>query len=338
MVASLHFTSFTCFIFFLVCQVHGHLDARNAPGVVPVTEIPLPALPTTLVPQAAEYNFDLQAALPPASSTLSPLSILPSDCALYVGGTESECPSSMAATAVTYEDCGDAFIVCRCDNANMTMDTIVDRLARVPVGLRRFIGTVLALGSNVTEAYTDLSTGDIHSFGDCAMDTWIHEATHTFDYATPNMPSNSTGWKQAITEDSCVPDPYSLENRVEDFAQMSVMKVYMLLHSGYLPPGFSADCMSHQLDFMATLPLYNATSLFGNTCAIKDGSSYVRHSEPPSVLDPTRGFETVSLDPTPTAVAQTAAPHNSASHSNQCHRLVFYVLLFLSNAWHGLLR
>ncbi|KAJ6468665.1 hypothetical protein C8R47DRAFT_1151285 [Mycena vitilis] len=320
MLSYVHFSSVVCFIFFLICHVHGLLVPRNATGV------------------ATGYNFDLEAALSPASSTLSPLPNLPSECGLYVGGTESECPSTMTATAVTYEDCGDAFIVCRCDNANMTMDTIVDRLARVPVGLRRFVGTVFASGSNATEAYTDLSSGDIHFFGDCAMDTWIHEATHSFDYATADMPSNSTSWKEAIANDSCVPDPYSLKNRVEDFAQMSVMKVYMLLHSGYLPPGFSADCMSYQLDFMATLPLYNATSLFGNTCAIKDGSVYVRHSEPPSVLDPTRVFETVSLDPTPTAVAQTAAPYNFALRSNQCHRMVLYVILFLSNAWHGLLR
>jgi hypothetical protein len=63
----------------------------------------------------------------------------------------------------------------------------------------------------------------------------------------------------------------------QDFAQMSVMKIYMLLHDGHLPPGFRADCMSHQLDFMATLALYDAPSLFGNTCAIKDGAVGVRY-------------------------------------------------------------
>jgi hypothetical protein len=63
----------------------------------------------------------------------------------------------------------------------------------------------------------------------------------------------------------------------QDFAQMSVMKIYMLLHDGHLPPGFRADCMSHQLDFMATLALYEAPSLFGNTCAIKDGAAGVRY-------------------------------------------------------------
>ncbi|KAJ6578146.1 hypothetical protein B0H19DRAFT_576245 [Mycena capillaripes] len=81
------------------------------------------------------------------------------------------------------------------------------------------------------------------------------------------------------------------------------------------PPGFSADCMSHQLDFMATLPLYNATSLFGNTCAINDRALGVRHSKPPDMPDANRVFVTVPLDPTPTSSPSgtPAAPPNSAS-------------------------
>ncbi|KAJ7830407.1 hypothetical protein B0H14DRAFT_3872619 [Mycena olivaceomarginata] len=193
--------------------------------------------------------------------------VLPTNCAEYVGGPE--CLSSMTATAVTYEDCGDAFTVCRRPPGSRA------------VGLRRFVGTVFVLENNATRAYTNLSTGDIHLFGDCAMDTWIHEASHTFDFAFfPSfVPSNTTGWQQAIADDSCVPDSYSLRNRVEDFAQMSVLKIYMLLHNGHLPPGFESACLSHQLDFMGTLPLYNAQNLFGNTCAINDGSFGPRHSK-----------------------------------------------------------
>lgn len=52
---------------------------------------------------------------------------------------------------------------------------------------------------------------------------------------------------------------------------MSVMKTYMLVYNGHLPPGFRADCMSHQLDYMGALPLYNASAMFGNTCQIADG-------------------------------------------------------------------
>ncbi|KAJ7107070.1 hypothetical protein C8R44DRAFT_805204 [Mycena epipterygia] len=56
---------------------------------------------------------------------------------------ETRARSVHLPTAVDYEDFGDPFTVYRCDNANMTMDTIVDRLGRVPVGLRRFVATVV---------------------------------------------------------------------------------------------------------------------------------------------------------------------------------------------------
>ncbi|KAJ6543573.1 hypothetical protein DFH09DRAFT_1367915 [Mycena vulgaris] len=278
------------------------------------SEIAGPTL--TLRPQATGYDFDLEAALPAASNTLSQLPGLPTNCAQFLGPGK-ECTTNMAAMAVTYEDCGDPFTVCRCDNANMTMDTAVDRLGRVPVGLRRFIGTVLVM-ENVTEAYTNLSTGDIHLSGDCNMDVWVHEATHAFDFRTGysnSAPSSSHVWVKAIADDSCAPDQYSLRNEMEDFAQLSVIKIYALLHDGHLPPGFSADCMSHQLDFMSMLNVYNTTNLFGNTCNIQDGAVGVRHNKTPAVLDATRVFKTVPLDqPTSTSIPLgTTAPHSNSA-------------------------
>ncbi|KAJ7082697.1 hypothetical protein B0H15DRAFT_785644 [Mycena belliarum] len=220
-----------------------------------------------LRPQASGFSFDLEVALPPATSALEPLATVPIACSVYAG-PGGECAAGMVATAVTYEDCGNTFDVCRCTDANMTMDTVVDRLGRVPVGLRRFLGTVLVLGGK-TQAYTNLSTGDVHFFGQCAMETWIHEAAHALDYAIETAPlSNSVGWEKATLRDSCVPDNYSLTNQVEDFAQMAVIKTYMLLHSGNLPPGFEAACMENQLAFLNALPVFNPLTLFGNTCAI----------------------------------------------------------------------
>ncbi|KAJ6611129.1 hypothetical protein B0H10DRAFT_2437663 [Mycena sp. CBHHK59/15] len=268
---------------------------------------PLPAL--TLRPQEPGFNFDLQSALSPASNTVTELSVLPGDCSTYLG-PEKECTTTMTATNVNFEDCRDPFTICRCDNAKMKMDTILDRLGSVPIGLRRYMGIVMVLGDTETHAYT-LTNGDIHFFGDCAMDTWIHEASHSFDFATTTPHSSAPGWAQAIATDSCAPDNYSLTNQVEDFAQMSVVKIYMLLYDGHLPPGFRADCMSHQLDFMDTLPIYNATSLFGNTCAINDSLPGTRHYTPPATLDASRTFKTVSFDFTPairTAVSPSPSP------------------------------
>ncbi|KAJ6543563.1 hypothetical protein DFH09DRAFT_37652 [Mycena vulgaris] len=303
---------FGCLLFFPLTPP---VTARSP--LLEFSEVPEPSL--ALRPQATGYDFDLEADLPAASSTLSQLPVLPANCAQFVGPGK-ECTTNMAAMAVTYEDCGDPFTVCRCDNANMTMDTAVDRLGRVPVGLRRFIGSVLIL-ENVTEAYTDLSSGDIHLSGDCNMDVWVHEATHAFDFrkGSSNSPSSSQAWAQAITDDTCAPDQYSLRNELEDFAQLSVIKIYVLLHNGHLPPGFRADCMSHQLDFMNTLDLYTATNLFGNTCNIKDGSVGVRHNKTPAVLDATRVFKTVPLDTTSTSTSiplRKSGPHSNSAWSS----------------------
>ncbi|KAJ7680052.1 hypothetical protein B0H17DRAFT_1333892 [Mycena rosella] len=146
-----------------------------------------------------------------------------------------------------------------------------------------------------------------HAFlRDCAMDTWVHEV---------GLLSNSSAWVAALAGDSCVPDEYSLTNEVEDFAQVSVLKTYMLLHPGIIPRGFTMDRMTNQLAFMDSLELYDPGALFGNTCHIIDTGPPARHTTPPAMLDPSRTFRTVAPDDTPTstpAAAAASTPTNSA--------------------------
>ncbi|KAK0472017.1 hypothetical protein IW261DRAFT_1343946 [Armillaria novae-zelandiae] len=213
----------------------------------------------------------------PASTTTSvtTLEVLPENCGAYNVPSGSECAEGMTATNVTFDDCGDPWTVCRCSNANMTMDTVVDRLGRVPVGLRRYVATIVVLGDTSTHAYT-LTNGDIHLFGDSAIETWLHESMHSFDFASGISVSNSSQWLESIGNDSCAPDDYSLTNAVEDFAQVGVMKFYSLAHYGELPSGWEPGCMRNQLAYMDALPLFNRTTLFGNTCSIPGGFSGAR--------------------------------------------------------------
>ncbi|KAJ7471096.1 hypothetical protein FB451DRAFT_1037158 [Mycena latifolia] len=242
------------------------------PRIPPRADIPTapPVSTLTLQPQQPDFGtFDLTSALPPASVTRSVPIPLPPSCEAYIG-PDQECTSDMAALNVTFEDCGDAFTVCRCADAEMSTDTVLDRLGRLPVGLRRYAGTLFVLGDPSAHAYT-LTTGGTHFFGDCAMDAWVHEMVHAFDFANDPPQSNSSEWAAALAEDTCVPDDYSLTNAVEDFAQVGVLKIYMLLHAGALPLGFTADCMANQLGFVDALPLYDPESLFGNNCDIAGG-------------------------------------------------------------------
>ncbi|KAK0199405.1 hypothetical protein DFS33DRAFT_1368039 [Desarmillaria ectypa] len=185
-----------------------------------------------LAAQEEKFNFNLTANMPASTTTsVTTLRALPENCGAYnvPGG---ECTDGMTATNVTFDDCGDPWTVCRCSNANMTMDTVVDQLGRVPVGLRRYVATVVVLGDTSTHAYT-LTNGDIHLFGDSAIETGLHEvrtrvssfcygiteyveqSMHSFDFASGTSVSSSSKWLDAIGNDSCAPDGYSLTNAVE---------------------------------------------------------------------------------------------------------------------------
>ncbi|KAF8071490.1 hypothetical protein FPV67DRAFT_1481396 [Lyophyllum atratum] len=245
------------------------------------------ATPTalTLKAQQDSFTFDLSETLALPASSVQPLAQVPPNCATY-NSLQSECPTYFEAVNVTYDDCGDAWTVCRCSTANMTMDTAVERLGRIPVGLRRYVATVIVAPDLEAHAYT-LTSGEIHMFGDTAVDSWVHEAAHAFDWATGTPLSGTPEWLKAIESDSCVPDTYSATGANEDFAQVTVMKVYSLIHGNSLPDGWSLDCMSNQMDYMSGLSQFNKAELFGNTCAIAGSDPFSRHSAPPPVT-PTR--------------------------------------------------
>jgi len=251
-------------------------------------DLPPPAVtptPLTLKAQQDSFSFDLATTLVLATSTVQPLATVPANCATY-NSLKSECPTYFEAVNVTYDDCGDPWTICRCSTANMTMATAVERLGRVPVGLRRYVGTVLVSPDVQTHAYT-LTSGEIHMFGDTAVDTWVHEAAHALDWSTGAPISGTPGWLGAIANDTCVPDTYSATSAGEDFAQMTVLKVYSMIHNHSLPQGWSSDCMSHQLDYMKGLPVFFPPELFGTCASLGGPDPYSRHSTPPPTT-PTR--------------------------------------------------
>ncbi|KAJ7727616.1 hypothetical protein B0H16DRAFT_1735093 [Mycena metata] len=329
-------------VLFSSAHVAANLRLSNLDATLP----PLPSL--TLKAQASGFSFDLYSALSPASSTsITNLSDIPGVCTPYVGPGQERNTNNMTATNITFEDCGDPFTVCRCSDATMSMDTIVDRLGRVPIGLRRYIGIVFALNGGTGPSAFTHTTGDMHLWGDYGMDMGVHEATHAFDLAPDTAHSSAPGWSEPIANDTCVPDTYSLHSRgtyaesekVHDFAQMSVIKIYMLLYDGHLPAGFRADCMSHHLDFMASLPLYNASALFGNTCHISDGLPGARRDTAPPTLDPARVFATVvTTFPTASVANSGVEPtYNLAGdHLNGTPRLghpaVLSILIFAATS------
>ncbi|KAK7055957.1 Conidiation-specific protein 13 [Favolaschia claudopus] len=277
-------------------------------------------------------SFDLTPILPPASVTSWRAVNAPESCTTYAGQQDgSECRTDLTAVSIQFEDCGDEFVVCRCADAEMSMNDVFERLGRVPIGLRRYGGVVMVAaqaGSDTAHAYTWTSgehTGDIHFFGDCGMETWVHEFMHAFDSAPdrPRPQSNGSRWQNALATDTCVPDSYSLTNAVEAYAQLGLLIIYQVVY-GILPPGFTADCMSNQLAYMTSLPLFNGSTLFGNNCDIQDGPP-ARHTRPPNVLDPSRTFQTQRPSSTEGGPAVIATSRRSGANST--------VTIELNSSW-----
>lgn len=146
-----------------------------------VTRDPAPLSPflVDLPPQVPAFDFNLTSYLPIPSYTIVTTAHAGSQCYGDVDG----CYGQPFAADVTYSDCGASWRLCICDLSQMTrpamsVEVAVERLGRVPIGLRRFVKKIYLLspGMNQTEpsAYT-LRNGVVVCFGDCQMETWIHE-------------------------------------------------------------------------------------------------------------------------------------------------------------------
>ncbi|KAK0454262.1 uncharacterized protein EV420DRAFT_1695809, partial [Desarmillaria tabescens] len=235
-----------------------------------------------LTAQEPSLTFNISN-LPRPQSTAVSLTSIPSACA-EVTGIGKNCTTSMDVVNVTFADCGSPYTICRCSNANITLDDAMNALARVPVGLRRHVGTAIVMPDSGAHAYTNMSSGEIHFFGVCDQRVWIHESTHAASGALGiNDASGSGSWEEAVSKDTCVPDNYAKTNLAEDLAQMSVLKVYSLLSNNTLPPGFTTDCMSNQWAFLDGLPLYNPNTLFGGSCSFEPDNAEALHNIAPPI-------------------------------------------------------
>jgi len=308
-------------------------------SVVLAAPIPLTSRPNTNVlaslhPQQPNFSsFSLAPFLPtPKTLTLTALTTVPSNC---LASASKECTGGgeYQAYNVTYDDCSSPFTICRCNQpGTLDITSAATRLAQVPVGLRRYIATLLLAPEDDNgqgpRAYT-LTSGDIHVFGDLEVDSWVHESGHAYDWSTGTPYSNSSAWSSAIANDTCIPDTYSSTGVNENLAQHFVLKIYALLHpdagasgGGALPPGWNPQCMQHQLAYIDALPVFKeltADQMFGGSCAIGPGGSidpFSRHSIPPT-KPISRVAPTFPPPSPPTATSSSSSSSASSSSSTR---------------------
>ncbi|KAF8885478.1 hypothetical protein BD779DRAFT_1673654 [Infundibulicybe gibba] len=258
-----------CFLLFFPSPLSAHrINPRQVPSLAPLNK-------TALLPSLSSLN--LSSVLSKAGvQNLTYLPNLPAAC----NSSSSICPD-ISSHNITLDDCSDPWTLCHCPSSNISLDTAVDRLSQIPVGLRRYIATITVMPGD-SRAYTLLS-GDINIFGDLPVEAWIHESAHAFDFALNVSHSGSPQWLAAVGNDSCVPDSYSATDLVEDFAQHALLKTYTLFNN--LPPfPTSTKCMANQLAYVSSLALFNFSTFFGNTCAIgtNDGARHIAPPLPPS--------------------------------------------------------
>jgi len=207
--------------------------------------------------------------------------------------------NTIQARSVTYGDCSTPWVLCRCDNANMNIDDVMYRFGEIPVGLRSYVGSALAVyGASCSSG----SGGDFIVFsGNCPESVFLHEASHSLDKGS----SSTSGWSNAVAQSSCVPDPYSNTNLVEDFAQVNVLVTY-LYHIGALPA--DPACLQPQLDFFFNDPRLNQDQTTTTCFPDKRPFTLRKRSSAKFLIDGADDFERrgsqtveyVAIVPTPT--------------------------------------
>jgi hypothetical protein len=146
------------------------------------------------------------------------------------------------------KQCSEPAVVCRCNNAQISIDTLAQKIGRIPVKARQWISHWTAFPATYCNAW--YSNGQVTILGDCtAQSVYFHEVGHGMDQyvAGPwnNYYSNSQEWKDKVAAGTCVPDNYAKASWQENYAQVAVMAAY---HANVQSIwNLNVDCMVDQM-------------------------------------------------------------------------------------------
>jgi len=164
---------------------------------------------------------------------------------------------------------------------------LVSHLLRLPVPLRRQIGTVMLVPlshspllnpkkqqqSVTPHGMFTTSPPLVTFFGYPTIGTWIHEFAHSADFHhSSTMFSTSEQWATALEKDSCVADEYARTSPEEALAQAAIIKSYLAGR----PRGSSAYS-SRKVDGAFTAPSYPSLHDPSCTDALLGDYSCMKH-------------------------------------------------------------
>ncbi|EPS39631.1 hypothetical protein H072_6563 [Dactylellina haptotyla CBS 200.50] len=174
---------------------------------------------------------------------------------------------------ITYNDCNKPWVMCRCENADLSINQMANFFGRMPVHLRSVVRHVMATHQDGCSAYaiTGPDDGDIVMQGNCnTQSVWLHETGHQLDargLGTGVGFSTSQIFTDALWNDTCVADDYGNTAPWEEFAQMTVVSQSHAIY-GYIQQQQYPGCFDYQL-----AALENAFKLsyltYGGTCTTR---------------------------------------------------------------------
>jgi len=159
-----------------------------------------------------------------------------------------QCNNNPSAFIVVYESDPFNVTICICDDAVMDFTTMAQKFGRVPYKVRS-TPVVSITSASVGKGSGAFTIDNKIAFFDQteATEVFVHESAHVFDHGTL---SSTAEWLNDINEDTCVPDPYSQTNAVEDFAQVLVTWTYYVVSNNITN---APSCMFNQLQYLSSL-------------------------------------------------------------------------------------
>lgn len=157
--------------------------------------------------------------------------------------------SNLEVFDVAYAECPDKpWVMCRCTDAQLSLEAMVNAFGRVPPGVRSHVVHVFVLDGSRPDGSIGKSGGSNNDRfvirGPIDDAAFAHESFHSVDKGF----SSSSTFTTAYNADSCVPDNYANASPAEDFAQLGVWVDYDtngMPISSYLDK--DQGCMSNQL-------------------------------------------------------------------------------------------
>ncbi|OAX78973.1 hypothetical protein ACJ72_06714 [Emergomyces africanus] len=153
-------------------------------------------------------------------------------------------PDRLTVYNITYPDCGeDPWALCRCSDAQESVEEMVTRFGRVPPGLRSSVRHLIAFEHPSSAGITIVPWNMIMIFGNSSDSVYFHESSHCRDQGF----HNSRAFKRAKELDSCWPTQYSKTSDAELFAELGVAHLYDRSGKTLLERGFNPACLSNGL-------------------------------------------------------------------------------------------